>query len=91
MAHVLVAGALNGIEALRLWDIEGPQDQPIHHAEHDCVRADGHGQRQDGCDGEAGRFAQLAQCVAKILEPGDHNRALPAVYMAIDVPLVQPA
>src|SRR5277367_2132522 len=67
-ARVLVAGALNGVEALGTWGLERPQDQAIHHAEHNRVGAYRHRQCEDRCEREPGRLAQLPQCVAKILE-----------------------
>src|ERR1700722_16660878 len=70
---LITAGALNGVEALRPWDLERPQDQTIHHAEHNGVGAYRHRQCQGRCERETWRFAQLPHCVAKILDPAAHS------------------
>jgi hypothetical protein len=54
--------------------IQWAQDQPIHHSEDHGVGANRERQRQNGGDGESGRFAQLALGESKILQQGDHGR-----------------
>src|SRR5205085_3843931 len=69
---VFMARALQRIEAFSLRNIQRPQDQPIYHAEHNRVGADGHRQRQNRADRKGWRLAQLPQRIAEILSKPTH-------------------
>ena len=57
LVHVIIGRAPESVEALPLRDVDGAQDERVHHAEDDGVGADGESERQNSSDGEAGRLA----------------------------------
>src|SRR5438552_17274340 len=76
LSRVLIARSLEGIEALRVRHVQRAQDESVHDAEDDGIGPDGHGQRQNGGDGEPWRLAQLAKDKSQVLQQGGHGRPL---------------
>jgi hypothetical protein len=65
---------LDSVEAPRLWHILRVQDERIQDCKDNGVGANGQGQRQNGGDGESGRFAHHAQGESQILQQGSHEQ-----------------
>lgn len=67
---------LQNEHALGVGKIQGPQQQRVQHAEDDHVRADAERQGDNGGERKAGRMAQLAQCISKVLQECPHGQPL---------------
>ncbi len=60
LADVAVRLLLDHAQTVGVGDVEGAQDGRVHDAEDHQIGGDGHGEGEDGGEGEAGRVAQAA-------------------------------
>ena len=71
----VIAGALDREERLFVRQTERAKNEAVDGPEHDRVRANGDGKRDDGRDREARRFPQLAYAEAEIADKGVEQTA----------------
>src|SRR3984885_13349685 len=82
------APKLASIKALMAGDIKRAREKPIQYAEDDSFRADGQRQRENGSNGESGRFAQDAKSEAHILEQSFQEGASQGLVTFLAVALI---